>query len=125
MCSANYNGAADPTAPMTITVPADCAGLRLDQALARLLPQHSRSRLAGWVRDERVTVDGRPAAPRDRIVGGEEIRVVPAADPRALAQAPEAIALDIVFEDDALIVVDKPAGLVVHPGSGNWHGTLL
>jgi 23S rRNA pseudouridine1911/1915/1917 synthase len=112
-------------AAVALTVPAECAGMRLDQALARLLPEHSRSRLAQWVKDERVRIDGRAALPRAKVWGGEALEVRPAADPRELAAAPEAIALDVVFEDAAIIVIDKPAGLVVHPGSGNWSGTLL
>ena len=112
-------------APLELTVPRSYAGLRLDQALARLLPEHSRSRLAEWVKSDRVSVDGHTALPRDKVWGGEELRVLPSIHPRDLADAPEAIPLDIVYEDDALLVIDKPAGLVVHPGSGNWRGTLL
>jgi len=121
----NYsaNGAA-PSA-IRLTVPGDCAGLRLDQALAGLLHQYSRTRLSAWIREARVTVNGKPAQPRDKVWGGEAITVQPAADPHSLAFSPEAIPLDVVFEDDTLLVVDKPAGLVVHPGSGNWQGTLL
>ena len=122
--TANYN-ASTGTTPFTLTAPAECAGLRLDQALARLLPQHSRSRLAQWVREHRVTVDGRPALPRDKLLGGEQIHIEPATDLEVSAYTPEDIPLDIVHEDDTLIVVNKPAGLVVHPGSGNWRGTLL
>ena len=99
--------------------------MRLDQALAKLLPEHSRSRLAQWVRDERVRIDGRAAIPRAKVWGGEALEVHPAQDPRELAAMPQDIALDVVFEDETLIVIDKPAGLVVHPGSGNWSGTLL
>jgi len=106
-------------------VPPDCAGLRLDQVLARLLPQHSRSRLTTWVREERVQVDGRPALPRVKMWGGEHLSVRPGAGPETLAHAPQVMPLSIVYEDEALIVIDKPAGLVVHPGSGNWEGTLL
>ena len=111
--------------PLALTVPAACAGLRLDQALATLLPAYSRNRLAHWVRDGRVTLDGRAALPRQKVGAGSEIRVLPAPDPAATADQPEDIALDVVFEDDSLIVVNKPAGLVVHPGSGNWKGTML
>src|SRR5205085_11488530 len=111
--------------PLELDVPPDCAGLRLDQVLARLLPAHSRNRLAAWVRDERVRVDGRPAAPRTKMWGGERLRVEPGADPSRLAHLPEDIPLSVVYEDDTLIVIDKPPGLVVHPGSGNWEGTLL
>jgi 23S rRNA pseudouridine1911/1915/1917 synthase len=120
----DYSPAADD-APIEVSVPAGCAGLRLDQALARLFPEHSRSRLAQWVRSERVSVDGHPALPRDKVWGGEQLRVTPAADPRALPDLAEPIPLAIIFEDDALLVIDKPPGLVVHPGSGNWSGTLM
>lgn len=97
----------------------------MDQALARLLPQHSRSRLQTWVRDGRVQVDGQPAPIRRKIRGGETLHVEPAIEPIESAHRAEDIALKIVFEDETLLVVDKPAGLVVHPGSGNWSGTLL
>ena len=103
----------------------DLAGLRLDQALARLLPQYSRNRIADWVRDERVRVRGATAKPRQKVWGGERVRIEPVADPRESPFAPEERALAIVHEDDTLMVIDKPAGLVVHPGSGNWSGTLL
>ena len=103
----------------------DLAGLRLDQALARLLPQYSRNRIADWVRHERVRVRGATAKPRQKVWGGERVRIEPAEDPAASAFAPEPLRLVIAYEDDQLIVIDKPAGLVVHPGSGNWSGTLL
>ncbi|HYH44019.1 MAG TPA: 23S rRNA pseudouridine(1911/1915/1917) synthase RluD [Burkholderiales bacterium] len=111
--------------PVELVVPPSCAGLRLDQVLARLLPEHSRTRLASWVREERVRVDGEPAAPRAKLWGGERLRVSPGLSPEALAYLPQDIPLSIVYEDDAILVVDKPPGLVVHPGSGNWDGTLL
>ena len=109
---------------LALTVPPECAGLRLDQALARLLPSHSRSRLKGWIESGRVAVDGAAAAPRRKLAGGERIDVEPG-DEAAIADAPQPIGLAIVHEDDAVIVVDKPAGLVVHPGAGNRDGTLL
>jgi 23S rRNA pseudouridine1911/1915/1917 synthase len=108
-----------------LTLPTDCAGLRLDQALARLLPEFSRSRLAAWIRQNRVMLDGRTALARRRVRGGENVILVPTPDPRETAFEPEDIPLDILYEDEALLVVNKPAGLVVHPGSGNWQGTLL
>ena len=110
---------------MKLTVPAACAGLRLDQALAKLLPEYSRSRLAQWVRLSRATVDGRAVRPRQKVWGGEVIDIAPLPDVAALAHRPEDIPLEVVFEDDTLLIVNKPAGLVVHPGSGNWQGTLL
>ncbi|MBA2352744.1 MAG: RluA family pseudouridine synthase [Burkholderiales bacterium] len=108
-----------------LVVPDSCAGLRLDQTLARLLPQHSRSRLQGWIQEGRVLLDGAPATVKQKIRGGETLLVHPAAERAELAHRPENIALDIVHEDESLIIVNKPAGLVVHPGSGNWSGTLL
>lgn len=111
---------------LDLTVPADCGGQRLDQILARLLPQHSRSRLQGWIREGRVDVAGVVLTePKHKLWGGEKIGVAEAPDERAESAAAEDIPLDIVYEDDTLLVLDKPAGLVVHPGNGNWSGTLL
>lgn len=106
------------------TVPAEFAGLRLDQALAQMFPDYSRSRLKAWLMDGQVLVDGAVWRPRDRVDGGEivELTVVQEAAVRA---EPEPIPLDVAFEDEVLIVVNKPAGLVVHPGAGNASGTLM
>ena len=121
--------ASPPSAPPlrhALTVPDAAAGRRLDQALAQMLPQHSRSRLKGWIEAGQVTVNAVAATePSAKLRGGEAIAVTERADPRATSFAPEPIALSIVFEDAAILVLDKPAGLVVHPGSGNWDGTLL
>jgi len=109
-----------------LVIPQDCAGLRLDQALARLLPAFSRSRLQAWIADDQVTLDGHAATDtKQKIWGGEKICITPQTDPATLAYVAENIALDIVYEDDTIIVINKPAGLVVHPGSGNWQGTML
>jgi 23S rRNA pseudouridine1911/1915/1917 synthase len=99
--------------------------MRFDHALARALPEFSRSRLRQWIDAGHVRVDGGPADPTRKVRGDEAVEVDAIPDPRETAHAPESIALTIVHEDDALIVIDKPAGLVVHPGSGNWEGTLL
>jgi len=120
----DYSGAAE-VAHVALTVPADCAGLRLDQALARLLPEHSRSRLKAWIDAGRVAVDGAIAPPRRKLAGGESIVVKPDDAGIAVDDAPQAMALVILHEDATSIVVDKPAGLVVHPGAGNRDGTLL
>ncbi|MGH8617761.1 MAG: pseudouridine synthase, partial [Burkholderiales bacterium] len=101
------------------------AGLRLDQALARRLPQHSRARLQQWLREGRIRVTGRPAVPKMKVLGGETVTVAPQPAPQTTANLAEAIALDLVHEDEALLVVNKPPGLVVHPGAGNWSGTLM
>ena len=122
---ANYSPTAQVQRRVALTVPDECAGLRLDQVLARLLPQHSRSRLARWVRNRHVTLDGHPAVPKQKLRGGEHIQVDPEPDPQALAFRAQDIPLDVVYEDETLLVLNKPPGLVVHPGSGNWDGTLL
>ncbi|HJT50792.1 MAG TPA: 23S rRNA pseudouridine(1911/1915/1917) synthase RluD [Nitrosospira sp.] len=108
-----------------LIIPPDCAGMRLDQALAKLLPDCSRSRLQSWILEKRMSMDGAHAVPKQKVWGGEKIYITPAYEPVETAYAPEAIALDIVYEDEDIIVINKPAGLVVHPGSGNWQGTLL
>jgi len=125
LSSENYTGLPAAPAPHLLTVPPASAGLRLDQALAQLLPQYSRARLSAWVRDGRVTVDGHTRTPRDKLHGGEQIAVQPALSPQETAFRPQALPLDVVYEDNSLLVINKPAGLVVHPGSGNWEGTLL
>lgn len=102
----------------------DLAGQRFDQILPGLFPGHSRSHLAGEVRAGRIRLDGREVPPRTRVLGGEIVDWQ-RSDAPVLGDRPEAIDLDIVFEDDHLLVLDKPAGLVVHPGAGNPAGTLL
>jgi len=111
-------------ARLELVLPPDCAGLRLDQALARSLPQYSRSRLQDWIREERVMIDGRVPRGRDTVRGGERVVVQAMEAPAGDWQA-EAIPLRIVYEDDDILVIDKPAGLVVHPGAGNPAGTML
>ncbi len=107
-----------------MTVPEEYAGQRLDQALARMFPEYSRSRLKTWLLAGEITVDGASPRPRDPVLGGE--RVALHAEPTvAVKAAPEPIALDIVHEDETLMVINKPVGLVVHPGAGNPGGTLL
>ncbi|MGF6146993.1 Ribosomal large subunit pseudouridine synthase D [Kingella potus] len=101
------------------------AGLRLDAALAKLLPDYSRSRLSEWIKDGAVSVNGKPARPKDKLIGGEKLAVQVRESNETLAFAPEPMDLDIVYEDDSVIVLNKPAGLVVHPAAGNWSGTLL
>ncbi len=106
------------------TVPEEFAGQRLDQALARLFPEYSRSRLKAWLLDGVLVVDGASPRPRDPVIGGETVtlKVQPEA---AVTAEPEPMQLAVVYEDDALLIINKPAGLVVHPGAGNPGGTLL
>ena len=108
-----------------LTIPFEHAGRRLDQSLAELLPEYSRSRLATWIDAGQVLVNGQPLTRKHRVWGGEEATVEPERLPEETAHRAEAIALNIVYEDDDILVIDKPAGLVTHPGAGNWEGTLL
>ncbi|WP_415033357.1 23S rRNA pseudouridine(1911/1915/1917) synthase RluD [Azonexus sp.] len=106
-------------------VPLACGGRRLDQVLAELLPQHSRSRLQGWIREGLLRLDGAVIAEvKHKLAGGERLCLALPEGEKNEALA-ENIPLNIVFEDDALLVINKPPGLVVHPGSGNREGTLL
>ncbi|MFP4155174.1 MAG: 23S rRNA pseudouridine(1911/1915/1917) synthase RluD [Halothiobacillaceae bacterium] len=105
-------------------IPLDRAGQRLDQVLPELWPQYSRSRIQDWIRAGDVLVDGRALRPRDRVLGGESVRLHAEQAEETEAEA-QPIELAIVFEDEHLIVLDKPAGLVVHPGAGNPDGTLV
>ncbi|HTC25918.1 23S rRNA pseudouridine(1911/1915/1917) synthase RluD [Dyella sp.] len=105
-------------------VPLSAAGRRFDQALAEMFPDYSRSRLTAWVKAGAVTLDGAPAAPRHLLRGGEKVQLEVELETE-VTSAPEAIALDIVYEDPHLLVIDKPVGLVVHPGAGNPAGTVL
>ena len=110
---------------LELTLTAAHAGRRLDQVLAELLPEYSRSRLAAWADAGRVTVAGKPGNRKLKVWGGEIVRVEPELLPEETRFQPEAIALDVVFEDEHLLVINKAAGLVTHPGAGNWEGTLL
>jgi len=99
--------------------------MRLDQVLAKLLPEYSRNRLQDWVLQEQVKVNGLAATIKQKIWGGEKIEVTPQSSPSEQQHLAENIALNVMFEDDSILILNKPAGLVVHPGSGNWEGTLL
>jgi 23S rRNA pseudouridine1911/1915/1917 synthase len=105
-------------------VPRGAAGRRFDQALAEMFPDYSRSRLSGWIKSGAVTLDGVQAPPRQLLRGGEQVCLQVELE-NEVSSAPEDIALAVVHEDAHLLVLDKPAGLVVHPGAGNPAGTLL
>ncbi|RAR52103.1 ribosomal large subunit pseudouridine synthase D [Paraburkholderia unamae] len=112
-------------APRFVQVPDELAGDRLDKVLAKVFPEFSRSRLQGWIEEQRVRVDGKPAKVRQPVPLGATIELVPDLLPEQLAFTPEPVPLDVIYEDDAIVVINKPAGLVVHPAAGNWSGTLL
>ena len=106
-----------------LRLPAQAAGLRFDQALARALPQYSRARLQAWIESGAVQVDGRPLRAKDRVLGGEQVRIEARLATHTVAAA-EAIPLTVTFQDRTLLIINKPPGLVVHPGAGNARHTL-
>lgn len=108
----------------TATVPDASAGRRFDAVLAELFPQFSRSRLTTWIKAGEVLLDGAVPRPRDPVMGGERVELNVVLDTQTEAE-PQDIPLSVLYEDDQVIVVDKPAGLVVHPGAGNPDGTLV
>jgi len=123
--SADYSGTLSGAAlPTQATVPAEFCGLRVDAALARMFPEHSRSRLQGWLKDGLIRLDGVSAEAKRKVLGGERVEIA-AVSPAPTFAAAEDIALPVVFEDAQIIIIDKPAGLVVHPGNGNETGTLM
>jgi len=113
----------DKTTLHTARIPPSAAGRRFDQALAELFPDYSRSRLTAWVKSGDVLLDGVMVLPR-YIVRGDEVVTLHAQPTQAVELAPESIALDIRYEDAEVLVINKPAGLVVHPGAGQPGGTL-
>jgi 23S rRNA pseudouridine1911/1915/1917 synthase len=123
----NYNHDWDAAfaAAMTETVPSRLGGLRLDQALVRIFPQYSRNRLQAWLKSGHITIEGRRLAADRQVTGGEKITLRPPRVPDTAAPQAQRMPLKVVFEDAELIVIDKPAGLVVHPGAGQPDRTLL
>jgi 23S rRNA pseudouridine1911/1915/1917 synthase len=123
----NYNVDWDETlaAPMSAAVPSALGGLRLDQALVQLFPQYSRNRLQAWLKSGHIKVDGRRLTPNHAVAGGEQVALQPPQVAHARAPQAQRMPLKVVFEDADIIVIDKPAGLVVHPGAGQPDRTLL
>ncbi|WP_427313189.1 RluA family pseudouridine synthase [Cupriavidus sp. H39] len=116
---------AEPAVTLSLEVDSASHGERLDKLLARHFSEFSRSRLQQWIESGAVRVDGQVRRPRDAVQMGNRIEIQPQAAPESSAFAPEDVPLDVVYEDDTLLVIDKPAGLVVHPAAGNWSGTVL
>lgn len=109
---------------LTLAVPVEKSGLRLDQVLSDLLPDYSRTRLQSWIKQGDVLVNGKILRPKDKLQGGESITIETLLKAEVSWEA-ESIPLDILYEDDAILIVNKPAGLVVHPGAGNDKHTLV
>src|SRR5918993_3006864 len=111
-------------APRTATVPDAASGRRFDAVLAELFPEFSRSRLSEWIKTGDALLDGKLVRGRDPVRGGETVTLDVVLDTQTEA-LPEDIPLDVLYEDSEVFVLDKPAGLVVHPGAGNPTGTLV
>lgn len=114
-----------PEQTSVFVVPEAYHGKRLDQILALFLPEYSRSRLQQWNEQSRVYVNQKSLPSKQKLYGGEEIIVHFEPEPETQAFCPENITLECVYEDAHILVINKPAGLVTHPGNGNWTGTLL
>ncbi len=106
------------------TIPENFTGKRIDQALAEIFPQYSRMRLKNWLETEQILIDGKTKKPKDKIAGGESV-IIQAKIESECEHAAENIPLNIIFEDESIIIINKPAGLVVHPAAGNRSSTLL
>ena len=115
---------AEHAAPRRAVVPETSAGRRFDAVMAELFPEFSRSRLAAWIKSGDALLDGQAARPRDPVRGGEEVVLTAVLETQTRAE-PEDIPLEILYEDADVFVINKPAGLVVHPGAGNPTGTLV
>lgn len=106
-------------------IPEEMSDYRLDQALARLFPDYSRARLSLWIKAGDILLDGQKKRPRDRVLGGEMVVIDARLEDACPASTAEDIKLDVIYEDDSLMILNKPQNLVVHPGAGNQDGTLL
>lgn len=111
--------------PIVLTLSEDACGVRLDKVLSQLVPQYSRSRIQQWLDAGHVTIDGQPARSKALVLGDETVVIHPQAAPQERAFTAEPIPLSVLHDDAAIVIIDKPAGLVVHPAAGNWSGTLL
>ena len=105
-------------------VPIQCHGMRLDQVAAELFPEYSRNRLATWIKEGRLTVDGRTVKPRDKATASAQLTLLVADEP-VINWQPQNLPLEVIFEDEHILVVNKPAGVVVHPAAGHADGTLV
>lgn len=105
-------------------VPIEASGQRFDQVVAQLFPDFSRARLQIWIKEGKITLQGAQVKPKSKVLGGELVELQAELESQGEWLA-EPIPLNIVFEDDSLLVINKPAGLVVHPAPGNYQGTLL
>lgn len=110
---------------IVFTMPNSYIGIRTDVALAEIIADLSRSKLTNWLKEGHIRINLEIVRPKDKIGGGEQVSINPPFDEESLAFSPEDLPLNVIYEDEHVIVLNKPAGLTVHPGAGNWSGTLL
>jgi len=110
---------------LEFTVPLNLMGIRIDKGIAIILPKYSRGQIQKWLKNGSITIDDQPVLPKLKIWGGEKISIIVQDNVNKDKFQAEEMPLDIVYEDDEIMVVNKPPGLVMHPGNGNWTGTLL
>jgi len=115
----------DSTEPYFVTIPNNLGGSRIDAALSEIIPELSRSVITNWIKAGAILVEDKIPKPKDRVLGSEKVFITPIMSDDKRAFTPEDIDLDVVYSDKHIIVINKPAGLIVHPGNGNWSGTLL
>jgi 23S rRNA pseudouridine1911/1915/1917 synthase len=115
---------ASTTHHLDFVAPPEADGQRLDVVIAQLVPDLSRSRLAAWIKSGEIQLDGKAASPKSKVWAGAAI-AMRATETAQNEDAPEEIALDLIYQDSEILVMNKPPGLVVHPGAGNWEGTVL
>jgi 23S rRNA pseudouridine1911/1915/1917 synthase len=110
---------------VAFTIPDQMIGMRTDQALAEIITDLSRTKLTNWLKDGHILINQKAVKAKDKVCGGEKVLISPPLAEERLAFTPENIPLNVIFADSDVIVINKPAGLTVHPGAGNWSGTLL
>jgi 23S rRNA pseudouridine1911/1915/1917 synthase len=125
LMSGDYSANTAAHQKIALKIAPQWAGLRLDQALQRMLPEYSRSWLQSLIKGGTVLLEDRTASAKRKVRAGEAVTLWIPPGRETLASLAQPIPLDVIFEDDVILVSNKPAGLVVHPGSGNWEGTLL
>ena len=108
-----------------LMIPDALSGQRLDKAAALLIGEYSRSELSRWIDSGELTLDGQAVRPRSKVLGGEQLLLHTTTTARQGWQTAQAMTLDVLYEDEHVLVINKPAGLVVHPGAGNAEGTLI
>lgn len=115
----------DSPEPYYVNIPHEFSGQRIDSVLSEIIPELSRSRITNWLKNSNIQINGQSPKPSTKVQGGEEVLVIPTLSDEVLAFTPEPIDINVIFKDEHIIVINKPSGLTVHPGNGNWNGTLL